>query len=220
MTATDLLATLKARGVHLEAIGDRLRWRPREALTAQEREILVQHKADLLSLLRMPWDQVEADALVARVQDRRHQFFGKAGWPRDSDTRRPLFGLADRIDESWRDRDLRRLRQAVAAFLAAVDGLAVQRVDRRDASAAAPAAASYSPELAELADWFRQARAAGRLPAEPFDLGRGRRVTDPGRFYAALELDLAAGPRSARARLGGLVDALARLRQASECAKG
>jgi hypothetical protein len=47
---TGLLATLKARGVHLEVVGDRLRWRPREAVTAEEREILTRHKPELLAL--------------------------------------------------------------------------------------------------------------------------------------------------------------------------
>lgn len=54
MTALDLLATLQARGVELVAAGDRLRWRPREALTPVEVERLRDHKAQLLRLLAEP----------------------------------------------------------------------------------------------------------------------------------------------------------------------
>jgi hypothetical protein len=213
---TGLLATLKARGVHLEVVGGRLRWRPREAVTAEEREILVQHKAEMLVLLRPPWDQAEADALVARVQERRGRLYGPAMSPPDRDGRRRLSGLADAIDRAWAARDMAQLRKAVAAYLDALGGVAVRRAGARDASAPAPATASYSPELAELVAWFRQARAGCRLPVETFHLAPWSRVTHPARFYAALEADLADGPSAARARLGGLADDLGRLRQATE----
>jgi hypothetical protein len=127
MSAAALLAALRARGVQLAADGDRLRWRPREAVTAEERAALAQHKAELLLML-----------------------------------------------------------------------------------------AGYASELAELAVWFLQARAAGRLPCGPFDLARWAHVADPTRFYTSLEADLVDGPRAARARLGGLADDLGRLRELTE----
>jgi hypothetical protein len=70
----------------------------------------------------------------------------------------------------------------------------------------------FEPDLALLISWFRQARAAGRLPDEPFTLAPWARVVDPARFYAALEIDIAIGPCGARARLGGLASGLRRLR--------
>jgi hypothetical protein len=51
MTAADLLSTLRARGVELLAHEGRLRWRPREAITPEERDLLTRHKAELLGIL-------------------------------------------------------------------------------------------------------------------------------------------------------------------------
>lgn len=51
MTATDLITELRARGITLEAHGDRLRYRPAEAVTPELRAALVAHKSELLSLL-------------------------------------------------------------------------------------------------------------------------------------------------------------------------
>jgi hypothetical protein len=67
-------------------------------------------------------------------------------------------------------------------------------------------------DLALLVLWFRQMRAANYLPLAPFILAPWVQVADPARFYAALERDIAAGPRGPRARLGGLADSLRRLR--------
>ncbi|HEY7310752.1 MAG TPA: hypothetical protein VH643_15420 [Gemmataceae bacterium] len=70
----------------------------------------------------------------------------------------------------------------------------------------------FAPDLAELVLWFRYARALGRLPDEPFALAPWQQVVDPATFYAALELDIAIGPEGARARFGGLMGSLRRLR--------
>jgi hypothetical protein len=97
---------------------------PAGCLTAADRSALAEHKAELLALLGSPWDQVEADHLIAEVQVRRQQRFGESMSPADSAARRQLFGLADRIDDAWLARDLLGLREAVAACQAALDGAA------------------------------------------------------------------------------------------------
>jgi hypothetical protein len=52
--AAALLDGLRARGVSLVAAGDRLRWHPREALTAAEVAALRRHKSELLAMLSAP----------------------------------------------------------------------------------------------------------------------------------------------------------------------
>lgn len=54
MTAVELVATLQARGVELVPAGDRLRFRPGEAVTPEERDALRRHKAEVLRLLTVP----------------------------------------------------------------------------------------------------------------------------------------------------------------------
>lgn len=51
MTAQQLVATLRARGVEFQAHGDRLRFRPGEAVTPEEREMLAAFKPEVLALL-------------------------------------------------------------------------------------------------------------------------------------------------------------------------
>jgi hypothetical protein len=46
-----LLANLRGRGIELRGAGDRLRFRPADALTAEDLELLRLHKAELLALL-------------------------------------------------------------------------------------------------------------------------------------------------------------------------
>jgi hypothetical protein len=52
MTAAELLAHLRSKGVILIAAGDRIRWRPREAVSAEEQDTLLRHKPEVLSLLQ------------------------------------------------------------------------------------------------------------------------------------------------------------------------
>src|SRR5215217_6765194 len=55
MSARTLMMALAARGVHLEARGDRLHYRaPRGVLTAADRAALATHKAELLAALVEP----------------------------------------------------------------------------------------------------------------------------------------------------------------------
>ena len=51
MTATEILYELERRGVHLEVAGDKVRWRPKEAVTPDLVEALRQRKAEILGLL-------------------------------------------------------------------------------------------------------------------------------------------------------------------------
>ncbi len=52
--AVVLLDRLRARGIELVPAGDRLRFRPGEAVTSEEREALRRHKAEVLALLTSP----------------------------------------------------------------------------------------------------------------------------------------------------------------------
>jgi hypothetical protein len=51
VNALQLLADLQACGIELAVAGNRLRWRPRDALTDTDRQSLARHKAELLALL-------------------------------------------------------------------------------------------------------------------------------------------------------------------------
>ena len=54
MTATAILGELQRLGVSLEVVGDRLRYRPREAVTPDLVEALRKQKGELLKVLTMP----------------------------------------------------------------------------------------------------------------------------------------------------------------------
>jgi hypothetical protein len=51
MTAPELLADLRARGIRVRVVGDRLRLAPLEVLTPELLEVVRQHKPELLRLL-------------------------------------------------------------------------------------------------------------------------------------------------------------------------
>lgn len=52
MNAVELFAELKARGIQLQAHGNRLRYYPASQLTKELREQMLAHKAELLALVR------------------------------------------------------------------------------------------------------------------------------------------------------------------------
>ncbi len=64
-TAVALLDTLRARGVELVAAGDRLRFRPVEAVAPEELEALRRFKTDLLALLQ-PGPALRLDPVTVR----------------------------------------------------------------------------------------------------------------------------------------------------------
>ena len=49
MTAKEILSELTRRGVHLEVAGDKLRWRPKEAVTPDLVEALKKWKAEIIA---------------------------------------------------------------------------------------------------------------------------------------------------------------------------
>ena len=51
VTATQILSELERRGVRLEVTGDKLRWRPKEALTPDLVKALKQWKAEIIATL-------------------------------------------------------------------------------------------------------------------------------------------------------------------------
>jgi hypothetical protein len=123
VTAAVLLTDLASRGVHLVAVGERLRVdAPAGALTEADRLALAARKGELLALLAGAvapiasagmWDQAEADALVAESVRR----LEASGWPADAAARRRLGLLADAVDNAFLGQDLPALRKAVAEFL-------------------------------------------------------------------------------------------------------
>ena len=51
MTATEIIRDLRSLGVELQAQGDRLRFRPKDAVTPDLLALLVQYKPDILAAL-------------------------------------------------------------------------------------------------------------------------------------------------------------------------
>jgi hypothetical protein len=67
VSAAELLATLRARGVEVRAAGDRLRFRPVAAVTADDLTALRTHKPAPLALL-VDLDELERDGTAARLR--------------------------------------------------------------------------------------------------------------------------------------------------------
>ena len=68
MDASEVVERLVARGVLLVVAGDRLRFRPRGAVTPELREALIEHKAEVVRLLEVEEHQVRWRAEVMRAQ--------------------------------------------------------------------------------------------------------------------------------------------------------
>jgi hypothetical protein len=175
MSAEDLLTWLQARGVQLETVGDKLRWRPRKAVPAELQAALAQHKPELLALLR-------AEASLEA---------------------KPVAGLSG-VDRSASCATTPSL--AAGPRASQCSGL----LDARPAAGTFPQPVStWDCAMSELISWFQAA--LNRLPREPFALHPWVRVDAPATFYTALQQDIAAGPRGARARTGALGTDLRRL---------
>ena len=59
--AVDLLGELQARGVRLWRAGDRLRYRPRDAVSREHLSPLAEHKKDLLALIDLLGENCEVE---------------------------------------------------------------------------------------------------------------------------------------------------------------
>ena len=69
---------------------------------------------------------------------------------------------------------------------------------------------TWNAKAAELIDWYQTNR--DRLPVEPFCLWPGTSVVDAALFFRSLDGDIAYGTDGPRAKYGGLVHDLKRLR--------
>ena len=71
----NLLDDLQRRGIELQAAGDKLRYRPVDAVAAELRERLARHKAELLERLRADADttdwSADARAVISQFTDPR-----------------------------------------------------------------------------------------------------------------------------------------------------
>ena len=70
-TAAELLLTLRSSGVTLVAMGDRIRYRPREAVSPEMLAAIAAHKTALLGLLReqVPAQSKAPDTPVTELDD-------------------------------------------------------------------------------------------------------------------------------------------------------
>jgi tubulysin polyketide synthase-like protein len=62
--AAELVERLRARGVELVPAGDRLRFRPADALSPEELDALRAHKSEVMALLTPPWQPPALDPLT------------------------------------------------------------------------------------------------------------------------------------------------------------
>ncbi len=104
-------------------------------------------------------------------------------------------------------------KQLIAHKPVVLDALAKQTAPSvpRDAQGTASPLRQWDAESSALVEFFGTARR--QLPMQPFRLTRWRFISDPAKWYAALDQDIAAGPLGVRARMGVLQEDL-RLLQA------
>jgi len=125
--ATTILQKAYASDMQLAATSDgKLHWRCKGALPEGLRELLAEHKVELVALLGTgrPWDQSEADRLVADVIAARQERFGPSEWPADPGACRELGQHYDMIDDARLARNLVALEAAVNGALAQIARLA------------------------------------------------------------------------------------------------
>ncbi|MBM3946420.1 MAG: hypothetical protein FJ315_03330 [SAR202 cluster bacterium] len=85
--ATELLVLLRSKGIEVQADGNRLRFRPADALTPDELELLRAHKAEIIRLLTTPLPIDPAHALHLAHESRAawagamRELAELAGWP-------------------------------------------------------------------------------------------------------------------------------------------
>jgi hypothetical protein len=216
MTVAELLAACRQQGIGLTVEGDRLRYKaPVGVLSPALKDALRQQKASLIVLLR-----TDGRARTAHPQTRAE---GKGPSPAVAPTggqpeqapappdsiRASLLAPEPNPGSSGVDR---RASCATSPSLAAGprENQSSDPPDAQPAAGTIPQLVStWDREMSELITWFQAA--LDRLPREPFALHPWARVDAPATFYAALQQDIAAGPRGARARTGALAADLRRL---------
>lgn len=153
MTAADLLALLRARGIRVEVDGQDLLLRPARMVTPDLLEQVRRLKPDLLQLLRRPvpqcqgcgaevqhhhvrlcqdctWDEALAERLLRETLRRCAEAYDPAGppWPPLPDPE-----PHDRaINAAWEAMDMAALRRALAAYEAAVRRAVEEHRRRRE----------------------------------------------------------------------------------------
>jgi TubC N-terminal docking domain len=72
MTACELVKTLQERGIRLEVCQDRLRYYPASALSPELRESLIEHKVEVLALLKTADNEIawRVAAMSQQIPDR------------------------------------------------------------------------------------------------------------------------------------------------------
>jgi hypothetical protein len=127
MSAMAVLEHAIRQGIELFATSDgKLRWRCQGSLPEGLRELLAEHKVELVALLEMgrPWDRSEPDRLVAEVITIRQERFGPSEWPDDPGACEELGQNYDRMDHAWPTKNLAALEAAVHGALAQITRLA------------------------------------------------------------------------------------------------
>lgn len=135
MSAKELLQALRDRGVEVIAAGDKIRWRPKDAVTADEQREIVANKADLLVLLTPPdavpnrgdlEERSETDALIATLR----KVFDTVTCDNWTTAQRNVWGIAREVVEDYcQSRDLERLREAVVWLPAQAARMAAQAAE-------------------------------------------------------------------------------------------
>jgi hypothetical protein len=171
-----VLENARQLGVKLSTGPDgKLLWRSQKPLPDALKAQLVANKGALVALLsttpksvyvygtpespektggfvdKPSWEQTEAAALVARVQERRRQLYDASQWPADRDGRHRLAAWMDAFDAAYLARDLAALRRLLAEFptgpgpaISQAEEEAVLRVIERDQGLSSGGLAFYS----------------------------------------------------------------------------
>ena len=82
MNAAALLQELSSSGVEIRSNGDRIFVRPRARASAEQKEALLRHKAEVIQLLKCPSPQAAPESEQVRVFSR---LLGEEVWIADSD---------------------------------------------------------------------------------------------------------------------------------------
>jgi hypothetical protein len=216
VTATELLAECRQRGIELTVTGDRLQYKaPLHELSPALKEALHQQKASLIALLR-----TDGRARTAHPQTLAE---GKSPSPSEAPAvgqPEPASATPDGLPAVLRapkpgpgSTGVGRSASCATSPSLTAGPRPSQCSGPTDAQPAAETlprpVLTWDSATSDLIHWFQTQR--DHLPQEPFALHPWVRVDVPATFYAALALDIAAGPRGARARTGALAADLRRL---------